>query len=582
MSDLIIKHLENIQERLSRIEDRLDIQQTPVPNPIYTEPIPEMITPAPLLDTSKAPINVSDVLPDNIAAYPSEPITSPPPITKAPEDMKPTNWLGYAAIVCFVLAAGFIIKLSIDSGWLTPARQVGISALLGGSLIALGLKFIKTDREYASLLPSGGVIILYLTGFAAHRYYELISFETALFVTTLISALCIHLYMKIKHDIYAVTACIGTYLSPIILNMHAESDFSLYYFLVCSLAFATLSVFLKSRLIIVISAYFGIFMTTIIGLDIHRDQLVSVMLMFQFLIFSLSSFFYSKRNDAPLTATEAWSFAPVLLVFYTAEYHFMDRIDPAMAPWTAMGFGVFLLALYIAARKIFPDGLASQGLIVSFVTLVFLHAGYIELLPPTMHPWLLTAIPLILCLIPKRFITPFTENNNSAFFLPIITLGLIIPVEYISLVMHLFETSSDLYIWPALTAVASVWALIAIKYDLIRLRDGFYSGLLAVTHALAVLGFYRLGEHTSSLAVSALWLFYAVAVMLFAAKRKDERMAKSALFVLTFAAGKALLYDASSAPTLIRIFCLLLTGAVLYGCGFLLRKIGNWTESKKA
>ncbi|MDD5586842.1 MAG: hypothetical protein PHY92_07810, partial [Alphaproteobacteria bacterium] len=28
------------------------------------------------------------------------------------------NWLGIIAVVCFVLAAGFIIKLSIDSGWL--------------------------------------------------------------------------------------------------------------------------------------------------------------------------------------------------------------------------------------------------------------------------------------------------------------------------------------------------------------------------------------------------------------------------------------------------------------------------------
>lgn len=53
-------------------------------------------------------------------------------------------------------------------------------------------------------------------------------------------------------------------------------------------------------------------------------------------------------------------------------------------------------------------------------------------------------------------------------------------------------------------------------------------------------------------------------------------MAKSALFVLGFAAGKALLYDAASAPTVVRIGCLLLTGAVLYGCGLLMRKIAHW------
>lgn len=87
---------------------------------------------------------------------------------------------------------------------------------------------------------------------------------------------------------------------------------------------------------------------------------------------------------------------------------------------------------------------------------------------------------------------------------------------------------------------------------------------------------YQLTEDVSSLAVSASWLFYAVAVMGFAFIRKDELMAKSALLVLAFAAGKALLYDAASAPTTIRIFCLLLTGAVLYGCGFFMRRIAHW------
>ena len=57
---------------------------------------------------------------------------------------------------------------------------------------------------------------------------------------------------------------------------------------------------------------------------------------------------------------------------------------------------------------------------------------------------------------------------------------------------------------------------------------------------------------------------------------------KSAMLVLGFAAGKALLYDAASAPTTIRILCLLLTGAALYGSGFLIRKISGWKNEKAA
>lgn len=95
---------------------------------------------------------------------------------------------------------------------------------------------------------------------------------------------------------------------------------------------------------------------------------------------------------------------------------------------------------------------------------------------------------------------------------------------------------------------------------------------------LAILGFYRFTENYGSVAVSAAWLFYAVAVMFFAFIKRDELMAKSAMFVLALAAGKALLYDAASAPTIIRIVCLLLTGVVLYGCGFFMRKINEWSK----
>ncbi len=78
--------------------------------------------------------------------------------------------------------------------------------------------------------------------------------------------------------------------------------------------------------------------------------------------------------------------------------------------------------------------------------------------------------------------------------------------------------------------------------------------------------------------MSASWLIYAVAVMVLAFARRDEVMAKSALIVLALAAGKALLYDAAAAPTVVRILCLLLTGVVLYGCGLLMRRIGSWSK----
>lgn len=493
-------------------------------------------------------------------------------------DEKPVNWLGIVAIFCFVLAAGFIIKLSIDSGWLTPARQIGLSALLGFSLIGFGIKFLSSDRDYASLLPGAGVIILYMTSLAAHLYYNLISFEMAVVFVGLVSAICIGLYIKIRNDIYAITASLGAYLSPLLLGGNSFVEFSLSYFIIASLAFAVISIFVKSRVLLLISANLAILMTAAIGYNLNQNLMVAIMLALHFMIFSLSTYFYSKRNKTPLTNDEAWGFFPVLIGFYGMEYYFTNQISPILAPWISLGFTGVLLGLYVSAKKLFPNGLGSQKLILTFTTLVCFHSVYIELLPDTLHPWLLVFILLIVAFIPNSLLN---KNKTDTYSIPLIAIGVIAIIEYVSIVFNLFDKGQFSWMVVSVATLMAIWALLINKSELIKEKTENYYGLLASAHIMAIFGFYRLTTDMGSLAVSATWLGYAVAVMLFASTRKDGIMAKSALIVLLFAAGKALLYDASNAPTLLRIICLLMTGAVLYGCGFFMKKVSTWNLVQK-
>ncbi len=547
MSDMIESRLARLEERLSKIETHLSISPT--------APIPSAILDAWADDTT--------------------PIQKKSTVTTEPENSM--NWLGLTAIICFVLAAGFIIKLSIDSGWLTPARQVGISALLGSLLVGVGLKFMKLDREYAGLLPSAGIIILYLTGFGAHRYYDLISFGTAITLTSLVSLLCIWLYHQIKHDIYAITASIGAYISPLILGLHVSNDFSLYYFLLCSLSFAGVSVYLKSRILILIPANLAILMTAFIGFEMHQDVVVASCLGLNFLIFSIGTYLYSKYHQKPLEENEAWAFLPALLVFYAAEYLYIQNINEHLAPWLSLGFAGVLLGLYASARKLFPNGLGSQSLILSFTTLVSFHCIYIELLPDDFKPWLLVLISLGAAFMPASVAS---KKYQDHFLVPLLAVGAIVAIEYITIAKNLFDVGGSSWVLVSLATVASIWTLLMTQSNILQNKIESYYGLLASAHILAILGLFRLVNEVSSLAVSASWLIYAVGVMLVATRRKDNIMAKSALIVLGFAAGKALLYDAANAPTLIRIFCLLLTGAVLYGCGFLLRRVATWKTTE--
>lgn len=483
------------------------------------------------------------------------------------------NLLGYVAVLCFVMAAGFIIKLSIDTGWFTPEKQIILPLLLGGILIGSGFKLLPLDEAYASLLPAAGIIVLYLTTFAAHRLYYLITFQTALVISTCISGLCIWLYLRIRHDIYSLVATVGAYLSPVLLDFSRNAEFSLFYLLICSCTFAIISIRAQSRTLTVISAYLVIFISGLEGFELHLDKFMAVVLALYFLVFALGTYFYSQQVKKSLTEYEAWALFPVLIIFYAMEYFYLDRVSPTIAPWASIGFALFTIALYFSAKKWSPDRiLISKSLTMAFCTLVFFHSVYMVLLPNEVRPWIFVGILLGLALLPIRFTT---IRTGPFFQIPLLAIYLIILIEYTSMIYYLLKGFN--YAWLAASGASfmSIWLVIILRRDLFGKKNEQRFLLLAAAHLLAIVALYQVAG--SSLAVSASWLFYAVCVISYAFFRKDKVMANSALLILSAAAGKALLYDAASAPTIVRILCLLLTGMVLYVCGFLIRKIATWS-----
>ncbi len=495
-------------------------------------------------------------------------------ISKEKESLaKSGNWLGIISIICFVLAAGFIVKLSIESGWLTPIRQMGIAALLGLGVIGVGLKLLNIDREYSSLLPAAGIIILYLTTFAAYRLYALMPFESAIILSGVTALLCIGLYYKIQHNVYPVTSAVGSYLAPVILGLNTESTFTLYYFVICSVTFSIISIGIKSRLLTMVASYLAILMTAAIGLSLNQNVLIAIIIALQFFIFSMGAFLYTYFSKVSLTTHESWSFFPVLLIFYGTEYYYIYLIQPNLAAWISLVFAAFLICLYLFAKHIVNPPKASQAMIFTFVAIVLFHSGYLELLPLAVKPWLFIGFVLAFALMPIRYAK---TENNLLFYWPIALLILsIIGIEYARLVLDILMLEPiSWFVLPM--AIISIWMLYVLKNTIFRQNDSYGYALLGAAHLIVILAFYRFADPYGSLAVSVSWLIYAVAIIGFAFVRKDKLMANSALLVLFLAAGKALIYDASSAPTLVRILCLLLTGIVLYGSGFLFRKIAAW------
>src|SRR3990172_5842303 len=122
-------------ERIKRIETRLDQIWRFVQN--LAADAPRKVTPP---VEQSAPVQSS---------RPAPPVTPPQPVRAtapaaarrdASEDagLSVTTLLGWAGVTAMVLAAAYLISLAIDSGWLTPIRQIGLAVLSGLGLIAAG------------------------------------------------------------------------------------------------------------------------------------------------------------------------------------------------------------------------------------------------------------------------------------------------------------------------------------------------------------------------------------------------------------------------------------------------------------
>ena len=529
-SPSIIKNLATVEARLSLIEQTLNIETQPAPT---------------------------------LAQNQSKHNSTPMPMSG--------NWLGIVASICFILAAGFIIKLSIVSGWLTHEKQLGLATLFGLALFTAGILISNADKVYASFLPAAGATILYITCFAAYQYYLLISFQTVIAVTSIVSGLSIWFYIRFRHDIYAIIAAIGAYIAPVVSGIDGNAIFSLYYFIICSFTFATLSIWVQSRTLTVISSYLAMSITALIGLNLHQDGLIAIALAVNFLIFSMGTYFHTQLTQQELTEKESWSLFPVLLVFYAMEYYFINHIEPALAPWVSLATAGLLIGQYYSAKRWMNNQiLNSHSMILTFVAMVCFHSLYLQLLPMAFKPWLFVIITLGYSFIHSK---KYFWKSSKARIITFIALASILGIEYLNIMGHLIAHYSAYWALVSWASFASIWfAFLRHRKELAK-KDEYGYALLAIAHLFCIMGLYQLTIDYGSLAVSSSWLFYALLVVGFSYIRNDIIMTKSVLIVLSFAAGKALIYDASSTPTIIRTLSLILTGIILYASGFIIRKM---------
>jgi len=136
------------------------------------------------------------------------------------------NWLG---IIAATIGVGFFLKVAFENEWIAARGRV----LLGGAA-GIGILFFaerlraRGYKSYAYVLSGGGILILYLTVYAARVFYDLIGVLPAFVLMVGVTTTAVLLAARYHAYAIAVLGLIGGFMTPVLLSTGVDNQFALF------------------------------------------------------------------------------------------------------------------------------------------------------------------------------------------------------------------------------------------------------------------------------------------------------------------------------------------------------------------
>lgn len=490
-----------------------------------------------------------------------------------------SSMLGIIGIIFVILAGIFFIKITIDSGWLTPMRQILLAAGTGLAFFLAPQLFSKAEREYGALLAGAGITILHLTWLGAYFFHHILNANSALICATLVGLFSVLANFDKGNRIYLLMAMAGTYLSaPLVGYNIADLSILSIFLVIWNISFSTTALMNKRRDILFIASYYAIFTVLLLSgkaTGIEQQTELLILQLIQFVIFSSALVSYSIYHKNPLDKNESVAILPCLLLFYFSAGHLISKISPEFSPWFGVTIGAVVLGIYFISQKFITGELKSGSTLTAFAAMTFVHSFYFQLLDETWQP-------LAALLIGLAVMTTWSQNEKArtTFYWPfMIFLATFFYGTVLTIVSVKSIESMYFYNW-AYGAVTLIAAISIVSAQGSKSFAGKYAPLLlGLGHLEVMLGLYRFSEQVSwsgTLFLTISWGIYAILILGISYWRQDKILGNSALTILLAVSLKAFFYDVSNTSSLIRVVCLLAEGLLLYCCGWIFKKMQRW------
>ncbi|MGH7532222.1 MAG: DUF2339 domain-containing protein [Gemmatimonadales bacterium] len=614
-------------DRLDRLVSRVETLERLVRQLVADRGAPS----APPEPSPPTPPPVARAVSATLRATPA-PVPPPRPRVRPAPGLDGEQWIGQrglltVGVAALVLALAYLLKLSFDRGWVSPAVRCASGAACGAVVGAVGWRLERRGlRTYGAGLIGAGAGMIYLAVWAAGRLYGFLPPPSAITALALVSLGLASLAYAVDVEVLGATAALGAFLAPVAIGPPSSNpDLLLLYLGVMGLALGAVAALKRWRIasIVILLGYFGL------GIQAAQDAHSVVSLLFAIvgggggIWVGLREQWWESRLvafgggwSALGAAASALGPGGLLIVGGVAltapVWHhglthavlpFGER-DPTRASWREAAYFYvtpWLLSwavgrLSLGALEAHP-GLAEAIVAVAYLSVAFGRsrepfalvaaalAGVAALREwPGLHAvWALGALAVLWALLGRRLRRTDWERYGAVTLVVAIVQLWVVASDGSRHGAPAFVDTWAITLW-ALTALTTAWGMGVLggateDRTLRTLRRAAWplaGTMLFVGVTGELLRYFSqsdLARDTQALAgglaVSSWWILFAAGLLLVGFQRGLKPVRVAGLWVTALAVGKVLLVDLNSLDALYRVVSVLLLGVVSLGVAYL-------------
>ncbi|QPJ61212.1 MAG: DUF2339 domain-containing protein [Candidatus Nitronauta litoralis] len=128
------------------------------------------------------------------------------------------TWLSRIGITLLLLGVVFLVKYSIDQGWINPAVRLMGGFLIGAVLVRIGFQNRESRDKFSQILQGGGIAVFYIVGFAAYQIYELVPHTLAFAYMVAVSVTGVVLSLRQEFLSLSMVSLLGGLATPFLLR----------------------------------------------------------------------------------------------------------------------------------------------------------------------------------------------------------------------------------------------------------------------------------------------------------------------------------------------------------------------------